>query len=331
MKEKMLITSATGKTGFPTAVHLLNNGYPVRVFVRSRNASALELEKLGAEIAVGRYDNYNEVSNALAGIQRVYYCYPPMQKLVPNIRLFIQAAKENNIEAVVFMGQWLTEFDDQQSILANNIREAYTLLEQSGLNVIYFIPGFLADNFKFVLENAIQFGLMPSPLGGGINPIPSSEDMALVLYHLLINPAPFIGKRLRPTGPKSVSPHDIAATLSSVIGRNVIPLPLPEWMMIKALFAGTEEFLLDPFLISQSRHYFHENSKGKFNLGGVTTIVKDVTGKEPDDFETIARRWVDNSPYRERNGRNWLNALRKFVKIPMQPAPSIKELELLNR
>ena len=45
MKEKILITSATGKTGFETTKQLLKDGYPTRVLVRSRNAKALELAK----------------------------------------------------------------------------------------------------------------------------------------------------------------------------------------------------------------------------------------------------------------------------------------------
>ena len=72
MKEKILITLATGKTGYATTVELLNEGYPVRIFVRSRNAKALELEKLGAEIAIGEFDNYDHIKRALSGINRVY-------------------------------------------------------------------------------------------------------------------------------------------------------------------------------------------------------------------------------------------------------------------
>ena len=33
MKEKILITSATGKTGFEAAKNLLKDGYPVRILV----------------------------------------------------------------------------------------------------------------------------------------------------------------------------------------------------------------------------------------------------------------------------------------------------------
>ena len=57
MKEKILVTSATGKSGFQTTVQLLADGYPVRILVRSKNEKALQLEKLGAEIALGDLTN----------------------------------------------------------------------------------------------------------------------------------------------------------------------------------------------------------------------------------------------------------------------------------
>ena len=39
MKEKMLVTSATGHVGFPAACELLSLGFEVRAFVRNPNAS----------------------------------------------------------------------------------------------------------------------------------------------------------------------------------------------------------------------------------------------------------------------------------------------------
>ena len=48
MKKKYLITLATGNTGYQATLQLLKDGKDVRIFVRSRNSKALELEKLGA-------------------------------------------------------------------------------------------------------------------------------------------------------------------------------------------------------------------------------------------------------------------------------------------
>lgn len=331
MKEKILITSATGKTGFEATKQLLKDGYSTRILVRSRNAKSLALEKLGAEIYIGNLDNEHELNRALKDITRVYYCHPFIPHLLQNTKLFIQCAKANNIETIVNMGQWLAEFDDQKSLHTNDIRASYLEYEQSGLNVIQLIPGFFADNTFFVTEFAIQLGLMPLPFGKGKNPAISNEDLGLVIASLLKNPQPYIGQRLRPTGPISLSSQEMAAIFSKVVGRKVRYIPIPEWMFLKAAFMFAKDLGLDAFTISQVRHYMKEYQANKFDIGGATNIVKAVTGKDPEDFETIVKSYVNNSPYKKRNVSNWLTAIKKFMILPFQPIPSIKELEKYNQ
>ncbi|MBL7909432.1 MAG: NmrA family NAD(P)-binding protein [Bacteroidia bacterium] len=331
MKPKILITSATGKTGFLATKQLLKDGYSVRVLVRSKNEKALELEKSGAEICLGTLTSYNDLSNALKDINRVYYCHPFIEHLLENTKLFIQCAKENNIEAIVNMGQWLAEFDNQKSIHTLETKKAYHLYEQSGLRVIQLIPGFFADNTFFVTEFAIHLGLMPLPFGSGKNPAISNEDLGLVIATLLKSPESYFGKKLRPTGPKSLSSKEMAEIFSKVVSRKVRYVNIPEWLFLKAAFMFAKDFGLDRFSISQVRYYMKEYQNNKFDIGGVTNVVKEVTGKEPDNFETIVRSYVNKSPYKKRNFSNWFSALKKFMALPMQSVPSIKELEKYNQ
>ncbi len=331
MKEQLLVTSATGKTGFVATLHLLNDGYPVRILVRSRNARATELEKRGAELIIGSLTNYNDLSNALRGVRRVYYCHPFIPNLLANTALFIRVAEEQGVEVVVNMGQWLAEFDNQKSNHTNQIKETYKLYEQAGLKVIQFIPGYFADNILFVVEFAIRFGLMIAPLGKGRNPAVSTEDLGLCIAALLKNPEPYIGKRLHPTGPTSMSGSQMAQVFSHVLGRKVRYVDMPLWMFVKGAAKSGKEFGVDMFTISQARHYFTEYQANKFDVGGPTSVVKDLTGKEPDDFETIVRRWVAHSPYTRYDFFGWLSSFLKFMTIPFQPVPSVRELERLNQ
>ncbi len=331
MKEKILITLATGTTGYATTGQLLKDGYPVRIYVRSRNRRALELEKLGAEIAIGEFNNYRQLKNALNGVERIYYCYPMMKGMPENVRLFIKAAKESNIEAVVFMGQWLAEFDDQKSLLTNNIKESYRLFEESGLNVVYYNPGFFADNVISFSQSVAQLGLMPSPFGKGICPWISSRDLGGVAAVLLENPAPYYGQKVHPTGSKSITAKEMAQAYSKVTGRKVRVMPVPDWLFKKAVIAAAEEFGYDAFVASQTVFYMQELRKDRFAVGGPTDVVKRLTGKEPDDFETIVRDFIENSPYKKRTFSNWLAALKKMMELPFTHIPSKKELEALNR
>lgn len=330
MNEKILITLATGKTGYATTVELLNAGYPVRLFVRSRNTKVLELEKLGAEISIGEFDNYEQIKTALIGINRVYYCYPIMPKMPENVALFIEAAKEANVDAVVFMGQRIAEFADTGSMLTNNIRTTYRLLEKSGLNVIYFIPGYFADNAFLVTEFVLQLGLFASPFGAGKNPWISNGDMGRVVAALLKNPTPYIGQRLFPTGSKSISAKEIVTIFSKVSGRKVTLINSPDWLFVKAAMMLRNEFGVDAFTVVQANFYNRQMQLNRFDIEP-TDVVKRLTGREPEDFETITRDYFAYSSYRQRTVRSWFSAMKKFVTIPFTPALNAEELAKLNQ
>ena len=330
MKEKILITSATGKTGYAATVELLNEGYPVRIFVRSRNAKALELEKLGAEIAIGTFDNYDQLKAALTGTQRVYYCYPIMPKMPENVSLFIIAAQKSNIDTVVFMGQRIAEFTDTGSVMTNDTRTAYRLFAESGLNVVYFVPGYFADNAFVATEFVLQLGLLASPFGEGKNPWISNGDMSRSVVALLKNPTPYYGQKLFPTGPKSISTNEMAAIFSTVSGRKILVINSPDWLFLKAGMMLGHEFGFDPFAIMQGNFYNRQMRMNRFDIAP-TDVVKRLTDREPDDFETITRDYFARSPYRARNFGNWLSAMKKIMMMPFTPVPSARERQLLNQ
>ena len=116
-------------------------------------------------------------------------------------QMFIRVAKEVKLPSIVFMGQWLAEFPDQKSILTNNIKDAYKMLESSGLNVVYYNPGFFAENVIALTEGIVQLGVMPSPFGDGKCPWISAADQGRVIAALLTNPGPYYGTKVHPTGP----------------------------------------------------------------------------------------------------------------------------------
>jgi uncharacterized protein YbjT (DUF2867 family) len=330
MKEKILITAATGKTGYHATVQLLTDGYPVRIFVRSRNAKSQELEKLGAEIAIGQFSNYQQWSDALKGIDRVYYCYPIMKGMPESIALFIRAAKEQGIESVVFMGQRLAEFPDQKSLLTNNVKKCYGLLSTSGLNVVYYNPGFFAENIIALTESIIQLGIMPNPFGDGLCPWVSAADQGRVIAALLRDPKPYYGKKVHPTGPKSISMKEVASIYSKILGRKITLMNVSETMFMKAILAARKEFGYDTFVAVQTVFYAQEYKLNRFAEGGPTDVVKKLTGRDPEDFETIARNFIDTCAYKERTTANMIAAMKEFMKIIFVKLPDKAELAALN-
>jgi uncharacterized protein YbjT (DUF2867 family) len=329
MKEKILITLATGKTGYAATLQLLQEGYPVRIYVRSRNAKAIELEQQGAEIAIGEFNNPDQITNALQGITKVYYNYPIAPGMPESVELFIRAATRCGVEAVVFMGQRIAEFGDTGSALTADVRTSYELFKASGLNVVYFVPGYFADNAFWVSEFVFQLGIMANPFGGGQNPWISNGDMGRVIVSLLKNPEPYYGQKIFPTGPKSISAIEMAAIFRKVSGRKIVKINVPAWLFFKAGIMLGKLMGYDSYAIVQAMFYNKQMQLNRFDIAP-TDIVKKLTGREPQDFETITRQYFDNSPHQHRSFSGWYSALKKFMLMPLTQVPSKKEVIALN-
>jgi len=59
----------------------------------------------------------------------------------------------------------------------------------------------------------------------------------------------------------------------------------------------------------------------------VTNVVKDITGREPEDFETIARRVFAGMPEAEQSFGNKLKAVRNFIRMLLIPTPDMAAYE----
>ncbi len=55
-----------------------------------------------------------------------------------------------------------------------------------------------------------------------------------------------------------------------------------------------------------------------------TSVVKDIVGREPEDFETIARRYIADSSVAKTSVVNRLRALKNFVKVMLTRVPDLE-------
>jgi hypothetical protein len=135
---------------------------------------------------------------------------------------------------------------------------------------------------------AVHFGVFHSLFGNSRNAPPSNEDIARVGVAALIDPSRHAGKRYRPTGPELLGAEDMAKAIGRAIGRSVKAVPTPVWLFMKA----ARLFGMPIDTASNIRYYIDDHKRGAFELGAPTTDVLDVTGRPPEDFETIARRYA---------------------------------------
>jgi uncharacterized protein YbjT (DUF2867 family) len=287
-KPGILVTSAAGRTGSATVLELLKKGFPVRAFVRKRDARAEALEKAGAELAIGDLFDFRDIRKALVGVQRAYHCPPMAPNLLEGVMLFALAAEEAKLEVVVLMSQWNPHPADPSIVSREHWIANQLYRWMPSVDVIHLNPGLFAFVYLLGLPAIVHMGMFMAPFGDGRNAPPANEDIARVAAALLANPGPHIGKSYRPTGPELLSPNDIAGILTKVLDRKVRYQDASMGMFSKAAKAlGVSDFE-----ISQIRHYADALRNGVFEIGAPTDHVEIITGRKPESFENTARRYL---------------------------------------
>ena len=113
-RPRILVTGATGKTGSPTTLGLLEKGYPVRALVRQLDERAERLRQAGAEITVGSLEDFRDLTRAMRNTDRAYFCPPLEPGTLRRATLFAAAAREAKLEAVVQLSQWVADASIQR-------------------------------------------------------------------------------------------------------------------------------------------------------------------------------------------------------------------------
>lgn len=314
---KILVTSAAGKTGMPLTFQLLEQGYPVRAFVRRRDARADALAKAGAEIFEGDQYSLNDMRRAMAGVQRAYQCAPTAPNGLHFYAVFTAAAYEAELEHVVTIGQWLSSADHPSLFTREDYLSDILIRMSPRMSVTSVNPGWFADNYLMVLDMAAHVGLFTMPLGDGDtkkNAPPSNEDIASVAAAALIDPQTHAGKTYRPTGPELLSPNEIAAAMGRALGRKVKYMDISERMMVKALKALPPSNYSE-WAVTQLAIYADEYRRGTFAVNAPTGDVLRVGGREPEDFESIVKRRIAARPDLRASLPRRLRAVRDFGKI----------------
>ncbi len=322
-KPKILITGATGKTGGPTTLQLLAKGYPVRALVHQLDGRAEPLRQAGAEIFPGSLEDFGDLRGAMHDVARAYFCPPLAPGTLRRATLFAAAAREAKLDVVVQLSQWVADplhpaAHAREKWLSNQV-----LSWLPGVGTITVQPGWFADNYFAVIGQAAQFGLLGLPLGEGLNAPPSNEDIARVVVACLVDPAPHMGKAYRPTGPRVLAPAEIAAAIGKSLGRRVRYQNAPMPLFLKA----ASSLGISDFVISQLYWFLQDYQRNAFGVGAPTSVVQEIGGSPPEEFETIAARYVAASPFAKRGLSASMREAVGLMAAMLTRTPNIKAIE----
>ena len=316
IKPKILITGATGRTGRAVVTQLLTKDYPVRATVRVRDARSDLLQRRGAEVMVADIFDPGQLTDAMRGVQRGYYGPPYHPFVIQSAAAFAAAARETGLEQIVGLSQWLAGPNHPALLSRQSWLIDRMFASLPGIAHTVVAPGFFADSpYLDMMPFAAHLGVLPLPIAGeSRNAPPSVDDIARVAVAALLDPARHEGKCYRPTGPKLLTVTEIARIIGRVVGHNVRHVKSPLWLFYK----GANALGMEPVLLSGLRYWFQDNDRGAFAVGAPNDRVRELTGKDAEDFETIARRHAA-LPQSRQSFRTRLAVSARFMMLPMLP------------
>ncbi|MET0388446.1 MAG: NmrA family NAD(P)-binding protein [Polyangiales bacterium] len=229
-----VVTGATGNTGKIVAERLLEAGKRVRAIVRSREKAAALAER-GAEIVVADLHDERLMADAVSGAQGVYLLSPPDQRAADFIadrkrlsETLARVLERASVPHVVLLSSIAAQHAQGTGpiITAYNAEQA---LKSAGVTSTFLRAGYFIENWASVLPVAKQDGVLPAffPLDKQVWMIDTRDIGEVAAKVLLAGPPKQRTHTIELSGPVPVSPSDVAATLSRVLGRVVHPVHVP--------------------------------------------------------------------------------------------------------
>ena len=183
MKPTVVVTGATGPTGSQVVAQLRQQDWRVRAVVRRIDARAERLRNLGADVVVADLFDPGQVTAALRGTQRAYFCPPTHPHMLDAATLFALAAQESGLEAVVVLSQWLASAAHPSILTRHHHLADHLFAAMPGIAQVTINPGFFADNYLQTIDFAAQLGVLPNPMGDSRNVAPSNADPDWLVTH----------------------------------------------------------------------------------------------------------------------------------------------------
>ena len=276
-KGKILVTGATGNTGPGLVSALCAAGVDVRVLVRDE-AKARPLRAMGAEVVVGDLDRPETLEPAIAGVARVYLLTWNGPTQAQQVHDFIRAAKRVGAPHIVRHSMW----GSPRSRIIQQGEQAEAEIASSGLPWTMLRPTFFMQNTMMAARTIANDGVIYWDMKDGRLGMIDVRDIVDVAVSVLTGDG-HEGQSYVLTGPAAISFHEVAATFSAVLGRDITYVPVPGEASLQSMVGmGFPEWVSRGFI--ELSEGFSEGFASQ-TTGNVATL----TGHAARSFEQFVR------------------------------------------
>ncbi len=227
------IAGVSGHTGKVVAETLQAKGEPIRVIVRDETKGA-PWKGRGAAVAVASLDDEAAVARALSGAKGAYVLLPPdatttdffgsRAKMIDAIG---RAAVKAGLPHLVFLSSIGAHVPKGHGPIGAPY-QAERSFEKLGIGTTFVRAAYFLENYGGVLPAAKNDGVLPSFLpANATHAVVMTTDIGRTAAQALLD-GPRGRRVIELSGPTDVTPADIAAALTELLGRmvNVVEAPL---------------------------------------------------------------------------------------------------------
>lgn len=211
----MILVTTAGKVGSEAVRLLRQRAMPVRVLVRNPK-TAEALAEAGAEIAEGDLEAPLTIDEAMAGVTTVVLVSlgVPAQELNvihsavrAGVEHVVKITSNASADSPIARRRWQTEIEE--GLIASGM--AHTLLRNNAY----------MQNFLTLAPAIAKTGSFGSSAAAGRVGLIDARDVGAVAAEIAASPRAHQGKTYWLTGPALLSYSDVAAVLSTVLGRPI--------------------------------------------------------------------------------------------------------------
>jgi uncharacterized protein YbjT (DUF2867 family) len=279
----ILITGAGGAVGTALVEALQGSDQQIRLTFRSKQKAA-QAAAAGYDVVILDYAQPATLGPAFSGVDAVFLLSNGILGQAEGEINVVNAAKAAGVTRIVKLSVWGA--DAETYALARMHRTVERAIEESGLEWTFLRPNnFMQSFITYDGESIRAKGAFYLPAGAAqVNHI-DVRDIARVAARALTEPG-HGGKAYNLSGPRAISYMEAAAILSDALGKRVRYVAVPDDAARAAMIASGAPAIYADYLI-ELYQFFRTGG-----AAGVSTAVKDVTGRDPIAFEQFVRDYA---------------------------------------
>jgi uncharacterized protein YbjT (DUF2867 family) len=280
MDQTILVTGATGTVGREVVPRLAVEGVQVRAAARHPQMLALPEERVEA-VEMDLRDP-SDLDRALEDVDKVFFLSPLDETMAEDAALMVGRAMAQGVRHMVRLSA--LGVDSSRKITLGKVHgEVERIIRGSGIQWTILRPNAFMQNFiTYWGESIRKENAFFIPQGQGRVSVVDARDIADVAV-VALTESGHVGKVYELSGPEALSNHDVAGTLSDVLGRKISYRDIPAGEARDALIAGG----MSEWMVNVILELFEMSAADE--AAEVNGEVERLTGRAPIRFEDFVR------------------------------------------